>query len=374
MQSSACNQRYVRVQKTVAGVTHDYIVDGATILAEITPDYTLRFIYDENGSPIGFVYTPTGSASATYYYEKNLFGDVVNIWEDTGSSLVKVGTYAFNAYGQNVKVTNLTGGTYSNIASLNPFRYRSYYYDADLYLYHLQSRYFDPVSCRFISADGQLNGGNTILGYNMYAYCGNDPINRTDSTGAFWDTVFDVVSLAMSVAEVAATPTNPWAWAGMVGDIADLIPFVSGVGEVTKALGAAKKAGELIDDVHDAKKAQKAIENMAELAEAGQDGFKTFKTAKKNMEAATNIEWHHIVEQSQIGRSGFAKTSINNSSNLVGISSDLHHKISAIYSGKPTFLTNPEQYKTVRDWVSTLNYQQQYTFGVFILQIAKYMP
>lgn len=125
-----------------------------------------------------------------------------------------------------------------------------------------------------------------------------------------------------------------------------------------------------MDDVHDTKK---AIENMAELAEAGQDGYKTFKTAKKHMENASDIEWHHLVEQSQIGRSGFAKTSINNSANLVGVDNNLHSKISAFYSSSPTFLRDSSNYRTVRDWVSTLNYQQQYTFGVFVLQKAKYI-
>ena len=124
-----------------------------------------------------------------------------------------------------------------------------------------------------------------------------------------------------------------------------------------------------MDDVHDTRK---AIENMAELAEAGQDGYKTFRTAKKHMETASNIEWHHLVEQSQVRRSGFAKTSINNSSNLVGIDKDLHHRISGFYSKPPTFLKDGGNYKTVRDWVSTLNYQQQYTFGVFVIQ--KFRP
>lgn len=241
-------------------------------------------------------------------------------------------------------------------------------------MYYLQSRYYDSSVGRFLTADklSTLNASPfSLTDKNLFAYCDSNPVMRKDDGGMFWDTVFDVVSLAFSVAEVVVNPADPWAWAGMIGDVVDLIPFVSGVGEVTKALGAAKKAGELLDDVHDAKK---AIENMAELAEAGQDGYKTFKTAKKNMEAASDIEWHHLVEQSQAGRSGFAKTSINNSSNLVGIGSDLHHKISGFYSSKPTFLKNADQYKTVRDWVSTLSYQQQYTFGVFVLQRAKYMP
>lgn len=35
----------------------------------------------------------------------------------------------------------------------NPFRYRSYYYDNDLGLYYLGSRYYDPAICRFINMD-----------------------------------------------------------------------------------------------------------------------------------------------------------------------------------------------------------------------------
>ena len=65
---------------------------------------------------------------------------------------------------------------------------------------------------------------------------------RTDNGGMFWETVFDVVSLAFSVADVIANPSDPWAWAGLIGDAVDvLVPFVSGVGETTKALKVANK-------------------------------------------------------------------------------------------------------------------------------------
>ena len=40
-----------------------------------------------------------------------------------------------------------------HIAHINPFRYRSYYYDTDTSLYYLQSRYYDPQTGRFINAD-----------------------------------------------------------------------------------------------------------------------------------------------------------------------------------------------------------------------------
>ena len=39
------------------------------------------------------------------------------------------------------------------LGKLNPFRYRSYYYDNETGFYYLQSRYYDPTICRFVNAD-----------------------------------------------------------------------------------------------------------------------------------------------------------------------------------------------------------------------------
>jgi len=171
-------------------VSHDYIWSGDRLLAEVTDDYILKFFYDASGNVLGFEYlTPTIDASGntdyigtTYYYEKNLFGDVVAIYDENGT---KVGAYGFNSFGQNNVVTNLTD---DNIASLNPIRYRSYYYDTDIYLYYLQSRYYDPVTCRFINADIYINGNGGILGHNMFSYCSNNPVLFTDTSGySIWN-------------------------------------------------------------------------------------------------------------------------------------------------------------------------------------------
>ena len=106
----------------------------------------------------------------------------------------------------------------------------------------------------------------------MYAYCGNNPVNRHDDSGMFWDTIFDVVSLVVSVVDVIANPTDPWAWAGLIGDTIDLIPFVSGVGETTRAIKTTSKIVDKVDDVRDVAKiadnvgdAAKQIDNLSDL-------------------------------------------------------------------------------------------------------------
>ena len=60
---------------------------------------------------------------------------------------------------------------------------QSYYYDTETGFYYLQSRYYDPANHRFINADAYASTGQSFLGYNMFAYCLNNPVNASDPTG-----------------------------------------------------------------------------------------------------------------------------------------------------------------------------------------------
>lgn len=55
-------------------------------------------------------------------------------------------------------------------------------------LYYLQSRYYNPTWGRFINADDIdcLGVGNNLTSYNLFAYCGNNPVCGYDPTG-HWD-------------------------------------------------------------------------------------------------------------------------------------------------------------------------------------------
>ena len=136
----------MRISKTVNGVEHKYTYDGSLLISEQFGDTLLIYVYDEAGSPIGFKYRTTGysiGAFDSYVFGKNLQGDIVAIYNTSGTS---VAAYKYDAWGN---VISATGA----MASVNPFRYRGYYYDTETGLYYLQSRYYDPAICRFINAD-----------------------------------------------------------------------------------------------------------------------------------------------------------------------------------------------------------------------------
>ena len=94
--------------------------------------------------------------------------------------------YEYDAWGNVLSVTDQNGNAITSathIGNLNPFRYRGYYLDMETGLYYLMSRYYDPVVHRFINADGYFQAGGSILDANMSAYCGNNPVFRSDPTG-----------------------------------------------------------------------------------------------------------------------------------------------------------------------------------------------
>ena len=95
-----------------------------------------------------------------FWYEKNLQGDIVAVYNSSGTKLV---SYNYTDAWGNHSISYSNGGA-STGAQYNPFRYRGYYYDTDLYMYYLQSRYYDAKICRFISADGYVSTGQGDLG------------------------------------------------------------------------------------------------------------------------------------------------------------------------------------------------------------------
>ena len=228
----------LRVQKTVNGVVTKYTLHGKNVVHMTSGTDELHFFYDAQNKPAVVIFN-----GIAYAYLYDLQGDVIGLVDNNGTQMV---SYTYDAWG---KMLSKTGTLASTLGTIQPFRYRGYALDEETELYYNQSRFYNPSIARFITADttGVLTASlKSLTEKNLFAYCDNNPVMRKDIDGAFWDTFFDIVSLAVSVCEVIANPTDPWAWAGLAGDVVDLVPFVTGVGEVTRAVKAANKAGDVL--------------------------------------------------------------------------------------------------------------------------------
>ena len=133
--------------------------------------------------------------------------------------------------------------------------YHSQSQDTETTLYYLQSRYYNPALGRFICSDVAVSTGQGLTGNNTFAYCGNNPVARVDYGGDVWETIWDIASLVSSVAEVVAKPTDPWAWAGLIGDVIDVaLPGVGGLGEAVDATKTTVRVIQGADNIVDAAK------------------------------------------------------------------------------------------------------------------------
>ena len=196
----------MRLQKTYTTptktVTTSHTTDGAVIYADFeqtvengeTTDEYRAYFYDESGSPVGFMFH-----GQNYYFEKTLQGDISRIYDSEGNV---VGEYLYDAWGNLLNADSLT-----EIAKQNPFRYRGYYFDSETGLYYVSSRYYDPQVGRFINVDdtGYLGADGSVLSYNLFAYCMNDPVNRVDDGGnwSIWATIGVAVGAAICVAAIS---------------------------------------------------------------------------------------------------------------------------------------------------------------------------
>ena len=252
-----------RISKTVNGSKKDYFYDDCRLVCQKDTENTLWFLYDTEDSVAGFVLN-----GESYYYLKNIWNDVVAIVDRDG---VTVAEYVYNAWG---KVISVAGD--EQLARLNPYRYRSYYYDEETGFYYLLSRYYDPEVGRMLNADQYIS----IAYPNLFTYAVNNPVMYADASGNVVETVIDIASIGVSTVELIKNPS--WINLGFLAwDVASVfVPFAPGS-------YVAKGGKQLI------KVASKAKDfKTAKYLTVGSYG-----KLKKIFKGTKNIEVHHVIEK-----------------------------------------------------------------------------
>ena len=308
----------IRTSKTVNGTKHTYYYAGGKLLRETFGSNTLDFFYDVSGNPYALKHNGT-----TYYYITNLQGDVMSIVNGSGTV---VASYQYDPFGNLVT----TEPAANSIGAINPLRYRGYVYDTESRLYYLQSRYYDPKIGRFINADALVSTGQGVLGFNMFAYCRNNPVRRRDVQG--------------NIEEDCLTGD----------DKDDLFTHPDG--------GYSGSSDAISTDYPTGQPAG----GSGNSAQAAGKGFSSFDALKNYLgPAGTGKHWHHIVEKCQIQKSGFSSEQVNNTSNVIAVDSQTHAKITGYYNTTSFRFTDG---LNVRNWLAGQPFEVQFDFGINILR------
>ena len=234
------NASGIRTHKKVGNAETQFYLNGNKIISQITKQQIIneKQEINEKIDKLLFYYGIDGLTGfnhngTEYIYKKNIQNDIIGIYDNNGQEIVK---YTYDAWGNCTAKYLQDDGSYAIIESdysiadtsninrfiavKNPFRYRSYYYDFETNLYYLNSRYYDPQIGRFINADdiSILSEGKDLFnGLNLYAYCGNNPVNNTDESGnAWWDWLWKIVAAVVVVVAIGIAATFTGGVAGVI--------------------------------------------------------------------------------------------------------------------------------------------------------------
>lgn len=209
----AYNKDGIRSQKKVNNTITNYFTENNEIIFEQTGNNMVYYIRDEEGSLIGFKYNNT-----LYYYIKNMQEDIIGI---TDSNYNLLCSYEYDSWGKLISIKDNNNNVITNpshVGYINPFRYRSYYYDNETKLYYLNSRYYNPEWGRFINCDSLIKAEENK--YNLYMYCKDNPIKYVDYNGSI-PGALSVLAGAAAVILYPLAVSAAQGIANIVGDIAE---------------------------------------------------------------------------------------------------------------------------------------------------------
>ena len=99
-----------------------------------------------------------------------------------------------------------------------------------------------------------------------------------------------------------------------------------------------------------------------------EEGFNSFRAAKRALPSpGEGNVYDHVVEQSQIGRSGFDPREIHNPYNLNPVPAAVNQAKANYYSSIRPFTGG----QTVRGWLSGQSFADQYSFGMDITSLIE---
>lgn len=156
----------LRVAKQVGSQTTKYVYAGDKVVLELDGENNQTAFNIQGTSLIARTVSGT-----TLYYMYNGHADVTALIDAAGTIQA---TYYYDAFGNILESTGNVN---------NPFTYAGYQYDKESKYYYLNSRYYDPVTARFLSEDTFTGNKNDPLSLNLYTYCHNEPLMYSDPTG-----------------------------------------------------------------------------------------------------------------------------------------------------------------------------------------------
>jgi len=233
-----------------------------------TTDYVAGKIFENNVLDRIFVDGGYIKGGVYYFYETDHLGDNRTVINQSGTVVERNDYYPFGMQMAHNQLTNSASGSDNK----RKFGNKELDVMSGLNTYDFEARPYDLNYINFWTADPETEERPWE---SMYSFCGNNPVNRTDPDGRFWDTVLDVAFTLYDIGEAAyqyhkTGSVSATTKAALAADaLAIVIPGVTGSGIAVRAtahtVDGVKTAEHVADGV-------KEIKSAKELLKEGRSG------------------------------------------------------------------------------------------------------
>jgi RHS repeat-associated protein len=199
------------------GTTTYYAWDRGMTLAEYSPSGADALTWQKSFIYLGGRLLATESGAGTYqYHHPDRLG--TRLITNSGGSIISEQVHLPHGTALSGESTN-----YGSPDNPSKKRFTSYERSDDTKLDHAVNRQYHSGLGRFTQVDPIGMGAVSLSdpqSLNLYAYCGNDPINHTDPDGLFWKEIgnfFKKVGKALQAVAIAVSKVlnNRWVRIGV---------------------------------------------------------------------------------------------------------------------------------------------------------------
>ena len=175
------------ITRNVNGAVTQNVWEGWHLIEEHRPDWSIQRCYLQGANQNEMVAAFDGNVYSNHWYWQDGRGNTSHI---TGDNAALLERYTYDLSGAPTFYDEWDNERFGGSVYDTRFLFAGSQYLPETGLYDMRNRFYSPVLNRFLQTDPIGFAGDAL---NLYRYCGDDPVDRSDPTGLQDHPIADIV-------------------------------------------------------------------------------------------------------------------------------------------------------------------------------------